>query len=311
MRTTLTALLVIGMVSTAAAQNQPAAPAKRVLFGIQTGQQDVTYQEVLAIWKEAEALGFDSAWNFDHFIPIRGSTDNPCLEGWTMLAGLAAQTSKLRIGTLVTGNNYRNPALLAKMATTVDIISGGRVYLGIGAGWFEFENRAYGFSFYSAQERAERLGEALEVITKLWTADHPSFTGKYYFLNNAPFNPRPVQQPHPPIVVGGQGKKWIMPLVAKYADGWNVPLGVTPTGIKKRMEIVHNECQRIGRTPCDPEVSAFLVLYDISDIPLAGPLEHLGARAIAGKRIARAVLAGSAQQIRSAPTSMPGRHTSS
>jgi len=197
----------------------------------------------------------------------------------------------------VTGNTYRNPALLAKMATTVDIISGGRLYLGIGAAWFEPEHVAYGFPFYSAHERAERLGESLEVITRLWTADHPSFAGKYYSLTNAPFNPRPVQKPHPPIVIGGQGKKWIMPLVARYADGWNVPIGVSPTGIKKRMEIVHAECQRIGRTPCDIEVSAFLVLYSMSDVPLMGSATRLGARVIAGKRVSRSILAGSAKEI--------------
>jgi F420-dependent oxidoreductase-like protein len=302
MRAILTAALIFGVVSTAAAQTPPAAPApaaptKKILFGIQTGQQDVTYPDILKIWKEAEALGFDSAWDFDHFAPIRGDINNPCLEGWTLLSALATQTSTLRIGTLVTGNTYRNPALLAKMATTVDQISGGRVYLGIGAGWFEAEHQAYGFPFYTAKERAERLGEALEVITKLWTADHPSFTGKYYLLDKAPFNPMPVQKPHPPIVIGGQGKKWIMPLVAKYADGWNVPIGVSPQGIKKRLEIVHGECQRIGRTPCDPEVSVLLVLYSISDVPLAGPATRLGARVIAGKGVSRAMLAGSPKEI--------------
>lgn len=297
MRATCTALLVMTLVSAAVAQAQPAAPAKKILFGIQTGQQDVTYQDVLKIWKEAEALGFDSAWNFDHFAPIRGDINGPCLEGWTMLAALAAETSKLRMGTLVTGNTYRNPALLAKMVSTVDQISNGRVYLGIGAAWFEREHQAYGFPFYTAKERAERLGEALEVITKLWTADHPSFSGKYYLLDKAPFNPPPVQKPHPPIVIGGKGKKWIMPLVAKYADGWNVPIGVSPAGIKKRMEIVHDECKRLGRTPCDPEVSAFLVLYSISDVPLAGPVLKLGARVIAGKGVSRSVLAGSPQEI--------------
>jgi F420-dependent oxidoreductase-like protein len=297
MRATLMAALVMTLVARAAAQNQPAVPAKKILFGIQTGQQDVTYQEILRIWKEAEALGFDSAWNFDHFMPIRGDKNGPCLEGWTLLSALAAQTSKIRIGTLVTGNTYRNPALLAKMATTVDQISNGRLYLGLGAAWFEPEHIAYGFPFYSAKDRADRLGEALEVITKLWTVDHPTFSGSYYLLSNAPFSPPNVQKPHPPIVVGGKGKKWIMPLVARYADGWNVPIGVSPEGVRKRMEIVRSECQRIGRTPCEPEVSVFLVLYSISDIPLAGPVLHLGARVLEGQRTSRSVLAGSAKEI--------------
>jgi len=298
MRVVLTAVLAIGLMGTAMAADTPPAPAaKKILFGIQTGQQDTTYAALVDIWKEAEALGFDSAWNFDHLAPIRGDVNGPCLEGWTLLSALAAHTSKLRIGTLVTGNTYRNPALLAKMATTVDIISNGRLELGIGAAWFEPEHQAYGFPFYTAKERADRLGESLEVITKLWTADHPSFAGKYYTLKNAPFNPPPVQKPHPPIVIGGKGKKWIMPLVAKYGDGWNVPIGVSPQGIKNRLQIIHDECKRIGRMPCDPEVSAFLVLYSISDVPLAGPVTKLGARMVAGKGVSRSILTGTAQAI--------------
>lgn len=300
MRAFLSTLLVIGVVSGAAAQtpvSTPLAPHKKILFGIQTGQQDVTYQDIVAIWKEAEALGFDSAWDFDHFAPIRGDINGPCLENWTLLAALAAHTTKLRIGTLVNGNTYRNPALLAKMATTVDIISGGRLSLGIGAAWFEPEHMAYGFPFYTPKERADRLAESLEVITKLWTTDHPSFAGKYYTLKNAPYNPPNIQTPHPPIVIGGKGKKWIMPLVAKYADAWNVPIGVSPQGIKNRMDIVRRECQRIGRTPCDIEVQAFMVLYSISDVPLAGSAIRLGARLIENKRVAGSVLAGSPQEI--------------
>ena len=275
-----------------------AAPPRNILFGIQTSQQDVSYEDILTIWKEAETLGFDSAWIFDHFMPILGAdTDGACLEGWTMLAALAVETSKLRIGTLVTGNTYRNPVLVAKMATTVDHISGGRAYLGMGAGWFEDEHEAYGFPFYTARERAERLDEALQVITKLWNEDHPSFSGKYYSLDHAPFAPPPVQKPHPPIVIGGQGKKWIVPLVGRYADGWNAPLGMTPDDIRERIEIIRNECTRVGRTSCDIDVSAFLVLYSITDIPFAGPLLRLGARFMTSKRIARSVLAGNAKQI--------------
>jgi len=297
MRPMLSVMLVLALAVAAPAQEATGKPATKIKFGIQTGQQDVTYQQVVDAWKLAESLGFDSAWDFDHFIPIRGSTDGPCLENWTLLGALATQTSRIRIGTLVNGNTYRNPALLAKMATTVDQISGGRLELGIGAAWFEPEHEAYGFPFYSPKERADRLGEALQVITKLWSEDHPSFSGQYYSLKNAPFSPKNVQQPHPPIVVGGKGKKWIMPLVARYADAWNVPIGVTPKGIENRREIIRAECARIGRSPCNVEVQAFLVLYSITDIPLAGNAIRLGARMMEDKRIAQSILAGSAAQI--------------
>ena len=274
-----------------------AAP-RRVQFGIQTGQEEVTWSDVLSAWKEAEALGFDSAWTFDHLMPIVGDKDAPCLESWTLLGALAAQTQRIRIGALVTGNTYRNPALLAKMAATVDQISNGRLNLGIGSAWFEAEHAAYGFPFYSAKERAERLGEALEVITKLWTVDHPSFAGRYYLLSNAPFAPAPVQKPHPPIIVGGKGKKWIMPLVARYADGWNVPIGVSPQGVKSRLDIIHQECQRLGRASCDIEVSVLLPLISITKIPLAGPMTRLAARARVPGKVARQLLAGSPDDIK-------------
>ena len=293
--------LFLPLLAATAADNAPptapAAPRRPIQFGIQTGQQDVSWPDLLATWKDAEALGYDSAWDFDHFMPITGDRNGPCFEGWTLLSALAAETHRIRIGALVTGNTYRNPALLAKMATTVDHISNGRLNLGIGAAWFEPDHQAYGFPFYTAQQRAERLGEALEVITRLWTTDHPSFTGNYYLLSNAPFAPAPIQKPHPPIIIGGKGKKWIMPLVAKYADGWNVPLGVSPEGVRSRIYEINQECKRIGRTPCDIEVSVFLPLISITNLPLAGPVTRLAARAVAPSKVARQVLAGSPKEI--------------
>jgi F420-dependent oxidoreductase-like protein len=298
MKTASMLLALLLLASTAVAQ--PAAPAaKRIRFGIQTTPQDFTYDQLVTIWKDADAAGYDSAWVFDHLIPILGAdTDGPCLEGWTLLAALAAETEKIRIGVLVTGNTYRNPALLAKMATTVDHISKGRLDLGIGAAWFQLEHEAYGFPFHTAKGRAERLDEALQVIKKLWTEDHPSFAGKFYTLKDAPFAPKPVQRPHPPIVIGGQGEKWIMPLVGRYADGWNAPIGLTPEDIGKRVAIVREECRAAGRASCDVEVSAFLVLYSITNVPLAGPVLRLGARMIAGDRVQRSLLAGSPDDIR-------------
>jgi F420-dependent oxidoreductase-like protein len=269
----------------------------RLRFGIQTPNQNTTWEELRDTWKEAEALGFDSAWLFDHFAPIFGDVDEPCLEGWTTLAALAAETTRLRVGLLVTGNTYRNPALVAKMATTVDRISNGRVILGIGAGWFEREHQAYGFHFGTAKERAERLDEALAVITKLWTEDHPSFRGKYYTLDKAPFSPKNVQKPHPPIVIGGQGKQWIVPLVGRWADGWNALPEVDPDGVRERRQIIAEECKRAGRAQCPTDVSIMLPLVAITKIPLAGPVVRLGARAVVRKELARSILADSPDAI--------------
>ena len=269
-----------------------------VTFGIHTPQENVTFDQLAAAWQEAERLGFDQAWAYDHFAPIMGSKDGPVLEGWTLLAALARETQRIRIGLMVTGNTYRNPAVLAKMATTVDHVSGGRLNFGIGAGWEEYEHTAYGVPFFDARERAARLGEALEVITLLWRGGHPTFRGKYYTLFEAPMSPLPVQRPHPPIVIGGQGPKWIMPLVAKYADEWNVPIGLTPDDVRSRIAEMRAECARIGRSPCVERVSVLLPLISITGVPLAGPATRLAARALVEKRIARSLLIGSPADIR-------------
>ncbi|HWP64807.1 MAG TPA: TIGR03560 family F420-dependent LLM class oxidoreductase [Candidatus Limnocylindria bacterium] len=276
----------------------PAAHAARVRFGIQTPNQNASWDDTRRAWKTADSLGFHSAWVFDHFLPIFGDEDGDCFEGWTLLSALAAETERIRVGVLVTGVTYRNPALLAKMATTVDHVSKGRLILGIGAGWFERDHTAYGFHFGTPRERARRLEEALQVIAKLWHDDHPTFRGTYYTLDRAPFAPGNVQKPHPPIVIGGQGKQWIVPLVARYGDGWNAVSRVDPDGIRERRRIIADECARIGRDPCPTDVSVLLPLVAITRIPLAGPLTRLGARVMVDEETAKTVLADSPATIR-------------
>ena len=283
-------LLAIALTLAAGA---PPARAEGVRFGIQTPNQDATWEQIRDAWVLAEELGFHSAWVFDHFLPIFGDEDGATLEGWILLAALAAETERIRIGVMVTGNTYRNPALLAKMATTVDHVSGGRLLLGLGAGWFERDHTAFGFHYGSARERAERLEEALQVITKLWSEDHPSFQGKYYSLDRAPFAPGNVQSPRPPIVIGGQGKQWIVPLVGRWADGWNAVTGVTPEGVRERIRIIRDECARVGRDPCPSDVSILMPLVAITRIPLAGPIVRFGARALVDKDVAGSILADS------------------
>jgi F420-dependent oxidoreductase-like protein len=274
-----------------------ASPARGVRFGIQIPQQECAWDDVRRAVLEAERLGFDSAWVYDHFTPIWGSADGPALEGWSLLSALSVLTTRIRLGVMVTGNTYRNPALLAKIATTVDHLSGGRLILGMGAGWFEKEHRAYGFHYGTAKERAERLEESLQVIKKLWTEKRPDFEGKYYRLEQAPFSPMPVQEPHPPIVIGGQGKKWIVPLVGRYADGWNAVTGVSPEGVRERIEIIRQECAVAGRERCPTQVSVLLPLFTITRIPLAGPAVRLGARFRVEADVAKALLVGSAEGI--------------
>ena len=227
-----------------------------VRFGIQTPQQNGSWQEIVALWREVDTLGFDSAWVFDHFLPIFSDPTGPCLEGWTSLSALAMVTQHVRLGVMVTGNTYRHPAVLAKMATTLDIISQGRLILGVGAGWFELEHKTFGIPFPSMRERLQRLDEALTVITRLWTEQRVTFDGRYYQLTDALLNPRPVQQPHPPILVGATGERVALDIVARHADIWN-GFG-SPEVFARKIAVLTEHCRKAGRDPEAIEKSALL-----------------------------------------------------
>jgi alkanesulfonate monooxygenase SsuD/methylene tetrahydromethanopterin reductase-like flavin-dependent oxidoreductase (luciferase family) len=167
---------------------------KKLSFGIKTVPQHTTYEGMLHVWQEADSIpSIEHAWLFDHFMPITREISGPCLEGWTLLAAYAAVTKRMRIGLMVTGNTHRHPAVLANMAATVDIISGGRLDFGIGAGWNETEHNSYGMPLYAARERIRRLGEACEIIKRMWIETAPSFEGKYYQIKDAYCEPKPIR----------------------------------------------------------------------------------------------------------------------
>ncbi len=217
-------------------------------FGIQTGPQHVTYPELLSVWQCVEREGFDHAWTFDHFIPIFSNPLGPCLEGWTTLTALMAQVPRLRAGTLVTGNSYRHPALLANMAATLDVITGGRVEMGIGAGWWEMEYKAYGIDYPPVAERIHALDESIQIMKGLWTEPRYSFAGKHYTITDALCEPKPVQRPHIPIWIGGAGPKLTLKVVANQADGWNTFL-MPRENYQILLGALERHCAKAGRDP--------------------------------------------------------------
>jgi len=221
--------------------------SSRMRFGIVSGARK-SYPELVRRWQEAESLGFDTVWVTDHFITGEepGQDLEPIYEAWTVIAGLAMATASIRFGVMVTGNTYRNPALLAKQAVTVDHISNGRLILGVGAGWWEREHAAYGYEFPSNRELVDRFEEALEIMTRLQEDERATVEGRYYSVDDAPFEPKPVQRPHIPLLIGSSGPRMLR-LTARYADEWNTrgPVDV----VAPRLRALDGACRAIGRDP--------------------------------------------------------------
>jgi len=232
-------------------------------FGIFTGLTGTTWEDVVALWRHAEATGWDAACVTDHFLPNTPDRLGGVLECWTTLSALAALTSRMRVGTIVSGNTYRHPAVLAKMAANVDLISGGRLICGLGAGWQENEHLAYGIPFHTVGERLGRLDEACQVLRALWTQPKATFAGKYYHLENAPLMPKPVQRPHPELMIGGGGEKVTLRIAARHADHWNTWGG--PATLAQKGKVLEEHCGAVGRDPATLLRSANMVLAMTED----------------------------------------------
>jgi len=233
-------------------------------FGLATAPQQVSYHDLLRVWREADSIPqLEHAWLFDHLMPIGGDPDGPIFEGWTLLSALAARTERLRLGLMVTSNRFRPPAMLAKIATTVDVVSGGRLDFGIGAGsrpsipWARREYEAHGLPYDDFAHSVGSLAEACTVIRRLWTEDKPfDFDGAYIHLTGAFGNPKPAQRPHPPILIGGRSTATLR-VVAEHADVWNIPGGDIEDAIS-RSALLDRLCADIGRDPASVTRSIYL-----------------------------------------------------
>ncbi len=215
-------------------------------FGLKHSGQDTTVESLRAVWRIADEADFDHLWDFDHLASIgAGGPDRPIFEGWALQAAMAQATERVRIGCLVTGNTYRNPALLAKLAVTVDHLSGGRLEFGIGAAWAEIEHQMYDIE--GLDHRVGRLSESLQIIKSLFTQDRTNFEGRYYQMKDAISNPKPVQKPHPPIWIGAGGPSTLR-LVARHADVWNIAGGDVDR-VKELTAMLEEACGAVGRDP--------------------------------------------------------------
>jgi alkanesulfonate monooxygenase SsuD/methylene tetrahydromethanopterin reductase-like flavin-dependent oxidoreductase (luciferase family) len=266
----------------------------RVTFGIKTSQFNLGYDEILRVWREADEVAvFEHAWLWDHMVPMRGDVNAATLEAWTLLSALAAQTSRLRLGVIVTSNRLRHPALLAKMAATVDIISGGRLEFGIGAGGSRVsdpqvvagvhrEYDAYGVDVVAVSEALAALDEACTIVKRMWTETDPfDFDGRCYQLRGAVSEPKPVQQPHPPILIGAGGERIALAIVAQHADIWNCPTSDVET-FRHKSGVLDEHCRAIGRDPSEIVRSSQVLVS--AEAPRAGTTQLPQARGPAAVR---------------------------
>jgi F420-dependent oxidoreductase-like protein len=220
-------------------------------FAIKTRPEHQTWAQMRDVWIAADKIDlFESAWNWDHFYPLTGDLTGPNLEGWTMLAAMAEATDRIRIGCQVSGMIYRHPAVLANMAATTDIISGGRLELGVGAGWNQMECDAYGIELPPLRERFDMFDEGVEAIVGLLTQPSTTFAGRYVQLTDARCEPKPVQQPHPPITIGGRGKTRTLRTTARWAQQWNA-ITKDPDDWRDLKQTLLAHCAELGRDPAE------------------------------------------------------------
>lgn len=237
------------------------------------------WEDTLALCRHVAETGWDGVWFADHFMPNTPEAEGPTHECWTTLAALAASVPRVRIGALVSGNTYRHPAVVANMARTIDHISGGRFVLGIGAGWQENEHQKYGIPFYTLRERLDRLEEACQVIRALFEQERATFTGRYYRLDDAPLNPKPLQRPLP-LLVGGGGERRTMRIAARFADEWNT--WGTPEVLAHKISVLEQHCRDVGRDPRSIRRSAQALILITEDAERAARARSSGRPVIAG-----------------------------
>jgi len=231
-----------------------------IRFGFQSGQQNVTWERMRDVWTKFDAWGYDSLWAFDHFYPIfTPDPAGPCMENWTLLAALSQRTNRARIGALVNSNTYRNPCLTAKMAATLDHVSGGRLNLGLGAGWYELEHRSFGFDFKTLRGRLEALDESCRIIKQMFTEDRTTLEGKHYHVVDAICNPKPLQKPRIPLMIGGRGEKSLLKIVARHADMWNT-MHANPAEMKRLIDVIERHGDTVGRDTDEIEKTIMMPL---------------------------------------------------
>ncbi|MGV1009413.1 MAG: TIGR03560 family F420-dependent LLM class oxidoreductase [Dermatophilaceae bacterium] len=255
-------------------------------FHVKTRPEHVSWEWMRDTWVAADGIPlFESAWHWDHFYPLTGDLNGPNLEGWTTLAALAQATTRIRVGCQVTGMIYRHPAVLANMASAVDLISAGRLELGIGAGWNELETTAYGIELPPLKRRFDQFDEGVQVLIGLLTDEYTTFDGRYFTLTRARNEPKGPQKPHPPITIGGKGPKRTLLAVAKWAQAWNaIVSGPAEWGGLKSVLVEH--CQAVGRDPAEIDCSVNVLVAGQDDAAVGKAVELAASYRDAGADIA-------------------------